>query len=278
MTRQQYAEIYGPTTGDGIRLGDTNLVAKIEKDYTVCGEEVNFGGGKVIRPGSIGAEDVMHDMGVISITSSDSQAMGRVGEVARRTWQVAHRMKVQRGYLDSDGEGFDNTRIKRYISKYTINPAVAHGISHEVGSIEEGKVADMVLWDPAFFGAKPEIVFKSGYVVMSVMGDSNASIPTPQPRTHRLSYAAQGSLAREASVTFMPTVAIDDGVAEKLGLTRRILESKNNRSISKADLPYNESAPKVDVDPQTYEVKIDGEVVTSEPAETLPLAQRYFIF
>lgn len=240
-------------------------------------EDVAFAESR-IRAGSIGAEDVMHDLGVMSITSSDSQAMGRVGEVALRTWQVASQMKDQRGYLDGDGDGSDNNRIKRYIAKYTINPAIAHGISHEVGSIEEGKLADMVLWDPEFFGAKPEMVFKSGRVVMSVMGDSNASIPTPQPRTHRLSFAAKGDDVRDACVIFLPTVALDNGVPEKLGMTRRTLESKGNRSISKADLHHNTATPKIEVDPQTYEVRIDGEVASSQPAERVALGQRYFLF
>ncbi|WP_299304101.1 urease subunit alpha [uncultured Brachybacterium sp.] len=240
-------------------------------------EDVAFAESR-IRPETIGAEDVMHDMGVLSITSSDSQAMGRVGEVVLRTWQVAHRMKAQRGPLPGDSALDDNNRIKRYIAKYTINPAVAQGISHEVGSIEEGKLADIVVWDPKFFGVKPEMVIKSGRIVMSTMGDSNGSIPTPQPRTHRLSFGAMGSDVNENSVTFLPTVALEDDVPGKLGLRRRCLESRGNRDISKADMRLNDATPTIEVDPQTYEVRIDGEVVRSEPADELPMAQRYFLF
>lgn len=240
-------------------------------------EDVAFAESR-IRPGSIGAEDVMHDLGVLSITSSDSQAMGRVGEVVLRTWQVAHQMKNQRGSLEGDSKHDDNNRIKRYVAKYTINPAIAQGIGHEVGSVEVGKLADLVLWDPKFFGAKPEIVLKSGRIVMSVMGDSNASIPTPQPRTHRLAFGAKGDDVRESSVTFLPTVALEDDVPGKLHLNRTVLESKNNRSISKADMKYNSETPDVEVDPQTYEVRVNGEVVMSEPSSEVCLGQRYFLF
>lgn len=240
-------------------------------------EDVAFADSR-IRPGSIGAEDVMHDLGILSITSSDSQAMGRVGEVVTRTWQVAHQMKTQRGPLEGDSEYDDNNRIKRYISKYTVNPAIAQGISHEIGSVEEGKLADLVLWDPRFFGAKPEIILKSGRIIQSVMGDSNGSIPTPQPRTYRTAFGARGSEIRQSSVTFLPTAALEADVPAKLGLERKVLESKNNRNISKADLKFNSETPTVEVDPQTYEVRVNGEVVTSEPAAEVSLGQRYFLF
>jgi len=240
-------------------------------------EDVAFAESR-IRQETIGAEDVMHDLGVLSITSSDSQAMGRVGEVVLRTWQVAHRMKAQRGPLEGDSALDDNSRIKRYIAKYTINPAVAQGISHEVGSVEEGKLADLVIWDPKFFGVKPEMVLKSGRIVMSVMGDSNGSIPTPQPRTHRLSFGALGSDVTENSVTFLPTAALEDDVPGKLGLRRRTLESRGNRDVTKADMRLNDATPTIEVDPQTYEVRVDGEVMRSEPADELPMAQRYFLF
>lgn len=240
-------------------------------------EDVAFAESR-IRPASIGAEDVLHDMGILSITSSDSQAMGRVGEVVLRTWQVAHRMKEQRGPLRGDSDTNDNTRIKRYIAKYTINPAIAQGIAHEVGSIEEGKFADLVLWDPRFFGAKPEMVIKGGRIVMSVMGDSNGSIPTPQPRTHRLMFGSMGSDVRSTSLTFVPTAALEADIAHELGLHRSLAEVKNCRTIGKADMKLNDATPHIEVDPQTYEVRVDGDVVTSEPATSLPLAQRYFIF
>ena len=240
-------------------------------------EDVAFAESR-IRPNSISAEDVLHDMGVLSITSSDSQAMGRVGEVVLRTWQVANHMKSQRGPLEGDTADNDNNRIKRYVAKYTINPAIAQGISHEVGSVEVGKLADLVLWDPAFFGVKPDLVIKGGRIVMSVMGDPNASIPTPQPRSHRLSFGALGTDVHETCVTFLPTAALEDDAPGRYRLNRTTLESKNNRNISKADMKLNSETPDIEVDPQTYEVRVNGELVTSEPAEQLAMAQRYFLF
>ncbi|APT91970.1 urease subunit alpha [Corynebacterium phocae] len=240
-------------------------------------EDVAFADSR-IRKETIAAEDVLHDLGVLSITSSDSQAMGRVGEVVLRTWQVAHRMKVQRGPLEGDTEGNDNERIKRYVAKYTINPAIASGISHAVGSVEEGKLADLVIWDPAFFGVKPSLVLKSGYVVRSVMGDSNGSIPTPQPRTMRYSYGALGHAAGQNSVTFLPSAAFESDTPEKLGIKRKFVVAKNMRNISKADMKHNDATPKIEVDPETYVLTVDGEQITSEPATELPMAQRYFLF
>lgn len=243
-------------------------------------EDVAFADSR-IRKETIAAEDVLHDMGIMSITSSDSQAMGRVGEVVTRTWQVAHRMKEQFGPLDGDSEGNDNERIKRYVAKYTINPAIATGVSHAVGSVEEGKLADLVIWEPAYFGVKPKMVLKNGYVIRSVMGDCNASIPTPEPRTMRYSYAARGVLAAKTSVTFLPTAAIEAGLEDELradGMNRMFVEAKNMRNISKADMKHNSATPNIEVDPQTYEVRVDGKLITSEPASVLPMAQRYFLF
>lgn len=240
-------------------------------------EDVAFADSR-IRKETIAAEDVLHDRGILSITSSDSQAMGRVGEVVLRTWQVAHRMKEQFGPLAGDSEGNDNERIKRYIAKYTINPAIASGISHSVGSVEEGKLADLVIWDPKYFGVKPNMVLKSGYVVRSIMGDANASIPTPQPRTMRYSFSALGHASRRNSVTFLPTAAMDAGVPETLRIARRFVEAKNMRNISKKDMRLNDATPEIKVDPETYELSVDGEIITAEPATELPMTQRYFLF
>lgn len=240
-------------------------------------EDVAFADSR-IRGGTIGAEDVLHDLGIFSITSSDSQAMGRVGEVVLRTWQVAHQNKKQRGPLEGDSEGKDNNRIKRYVAKYTINPAVAQGISHEVGSIEVGKFADIVIWEPRFFGIKPSLVMKGGQIVMSAMGDSNGSIPTPQPITHRRSFGSLGTAVHSSSLTFLPTLALEDGLPDRLNTTRMFAEAKNMRNITKADLKLNSATPKIEVDPQTYEVRIDGEVISSQAADELPMAQRYFLF
>lgn len=240
-------------------------------------EDVAFADSR-IRKETIAGEDVLHDMGVLSITSSDSQAMGRPGEVVLRTWQVAHRMKQQRGPLEGDSESSDNERIKRYIAKYTINPALASGISHAVGSVEEGKLADLVIWEPAFFGVKPKLVLKSGYVVRSIMGDSNASIPTPQPRTMRYSFGALGKAVGRTAVTFLPTAAIEAGLEDSLKIDRKFVEAKGIRNIRKKDLPYNNATPKIEIDPQTYKLTVDGEEITSEPADELPMAQRYFLF
>ncbi|NLE18562.1 MAG: urease subunit alpha, partial [Propioniciclava sp.] len=231
-----------------------------------------------IRKETIAAEDVLHDMGVFAITSSDSQAMGRIGEVITRTWQVADSMKAQRGPLEGDSEHDDNNRIKRYIAKYTINPAIAHGIGDEVGSVEVGKFADLVLWDPKFFGAKPDLVIKGGIIANAVMGDANASIPTPQPRTMRNQFGAHGRARGESSLVFVSKASLDAGVPEELGLTKKPYAVHGIRNLTKADLKLNCETPDIKVDAQTYEVSIDGEVLTSEPAEKVALAQRYFLF
>ena len=240
-------------------------------------EDVAFADSR-IRHETIGAEDVLQDLGVFSITSSDSQAMGRVGEVALRTWQVANAMKQQRGRFANDPKVGDNARLKRYVAKYTINPAIAHGIADTVGSVEVGKFADLVLWDPAFFGVKPQLVIKGGQIAQALMGDSNGSIPTPQPRTMRYNFGSMGSAVHDSSLTFLPTAALEDGVAERLGLRRSVAEAKNMRELTKADLKLNGETPQIEVDPETYEVRVDGEHVTSKPADTLPMAQRYFLF
>ncbi|UYQ76132.1 urease subunit alpha [Glutamicibacter sp. JL.03c] len=240
-------------------------------------EDVAFADSR-IRPETIAAEDVLHDMGVFSITSSDSQAMGRVGEVVLRTWQVADSMKRQRGKLAGDPEIGDNERLKRYVAKYTINPAIAHGIADSIGSVEEGKFADLVLWDPAFFGIKPELIIKGGMIVQSIMGDSNASIPTPQPRTMRPSFGSMGRAVFESSITFMSQAAIDEGVPAQLGLRKVIRPCKGIRGLAKADLKHNGNTPEIKVDAETYQVFVDGELATSEPAIELPMTQRYFLF
>ena len=240
-------------------------------------EDVAFADSR-IRHETIGAEDVLQDLGVFSITSSDSQAMGRVGEVALRTWQVANAMKQQRGRFDNDPKVGDNERLKRYVAKYTINPAIAHGIADTVGSVEVGKFADLVLWDAAFFGVKPQLVLKGGQIAQALMGDSNGSIPTPQPRTMRYNFGAMGNAVHDSSLTFLPTAALEDDVPERLGLRRSVAEAKNMRELTKADLKLNGATPQIEVDPETYEVRVDGEHVTSKPADTLPMAQRYFLF
>ncbi len=236
-----------------------------------------------IRRETIAAEDILHDMGVFSMMSSDSQAMGRVGEVIIRTWQAAHKMKMQRGSLSggssgSDTSNHDNFRVKRYIAKYTINPAVTQGISHIVGSVEVGKLADLVVWKPAFFGVKPSLVLKGGMIAAAAMGDPNASIPTPQPVHYRPMFGAYGSAMNSTCLTFMSQASIDLGVPAKLGLQRRTEAVKKTRSIGKADMVHNSGTPHIEVDPQTYEVRADGVLLTCEPATSLPLAQRYFLF
>ncbi|MCM3440910.1 urease subunit alpha [Metabacillus halosaccharovorans] len=230
-----------------------------------------------IRKETIAAEDILHDLGVFSMISSDSQAMGRVGEVISRTWQTADKMKRQRGEL-VEGEENDNTRAKRYIAKYTINPAITHGISEYVGSIEVGKMADFVLWDPAFFGAKPELVVKGGMIVWSVMGDPNASIPTPQPVLYRPMFANFGKAKHSTSMTFLSKAAFDNNIHEELGLEKKIGVVKNIRQLKKKDMKLNGETPTIEVDPQTYEVMVDGELITCEPDEKVSLAQRYFLF
>lgn len=242
-------------------------------------EDVAFADSR-IRKETIAAEDIFHDLGAFSMISSDSQAMGRVGEVVTRTWQTAHKMKVQRGPLDEDkaSNGADNFRARRYVAKYTINPAITHGVAHEVGSVEVGKLADLVLWKPAFFGAKPALILKSGMIAAAPMGDPNASIPTPQPVHYRAMFGAHGQAAAQTSVTFTSQAALEAGVGETLGLQRRLVACKNTRSIRKKDMVLNDWQPKIEVDPQTYEVKADGVLLTCDPATELPLAQRYFLF
>jgi len=240
-------------------------------------EDVAFAESR-IRPETIAAEDILHDLGVFSMISSDSQAMGRIGEVVTRTWQTAHKMKVQRGALAQDSERHDNFRVKRYVAKYTINPAITHGISAQVGSIEAGKLADLVLWKPAFFGVKPEIVVKGGFIAWSVMGDSNASIPTPQPVLYRPMFGAFGKAMRSTSLTFVSRAAFSGGIKQRLGLEKTVVAVEHCRDIGKADMIHNDARPNIEVDPETYEVRADGELLTCEPAEVLPMAQRYFLF
>jgi len=240
-------------------------------------EDVAFAESR-IRAETIAAEDILHDLGVISMISSDSQAMGRVGEVVTRTWQTAHKMKTQRGPLAGDSARNDNQRVKRYIAKYTINPAITHGVAHEIGSIEPGKLADLVIWKPAFFGVKPELIVKGGLIAWSVMGDANASIPTPQPVIYRPMFGSFGGAIAPTSVSFMSQAAVDAGIPTKLGLNKRVVAVKNCRAIGKADMVHNAAMPTIDVDPETYEVRADGELLTCEPAETLPMTQRYFLF
>lgn len=240
-------------------------------------EDVAFAESR-IRPETIAAEDILHDLGVLSMLSSDAQAMGRVGEVVTRTWQTAHKMKVQRGPLPEDSVRNDNFRAKRYVAKYTINPAITHGVAHEVGSIEPGKLADLVFWKPAFFGVKPEMVIKGGFIAWSVMGDANASIPTPQPVLYRPMFGAFGKAIAPTSLTFVSQVALDAGVPAQLGLTKPAVAVKNCRAIGKAQMVHNQAMPQIDVDPETYEVRADGELLTCEPADVLPMAQRYFLF
>lgn len=240
-------------------------------------EDIAFADSR-IRKETIAAEDILHDMGVFSMISSDSQAMGRVGEVITRTWQTADKMRKQRGKMPEDTGVGDNFRVKRYIAKYTINPAITHGIADEVGSVEVGKLADLVIWDPAFFGVKPEMVIKGGMIAHSLMGDPNASIPTPQPVLYRPMFASFGKAKYSTSITFLSKAAIKLGVHEKLGLKKQIKSVKGTRQLSKKDMMLNGEMPKIEVDPQTYEVKVDGTVVTCEPAEVLPMAQRYFLF
>jgi urease subunit alpha len=240
-------------------------------------EDVAFAESRIRRE-TIAAEDILHDLGAFSMIASDSQAMGRVGEVISRTWQTAHKMKVQRGSLGKDCEHNDNERIKRYVAKYTINPAITHGIAHEVGSLKIGKLADIVLWKPAFFGVKPNIIIKGGMISMSAMGDANASIPTPQPVHYRPMFGSFGKAKNSTTMTFMSRAAINNGVASKLGLRNLIGEVKACRQAGKSNMINNSYAPTIEVDSQTYQVRADGELLTCEPAEVLPLAQRYFLF
>ena len=240
-------------------------------------EDVAFADSR-IRKETIAAEDILHDMGAFSMIASDSQAMGRVGEVVTRTWQTAHKMREQRGHLPEDAPDHDNFRARRYIAKYTINPAIAHGISDEVGSIEVGKLADLVLWKPATFGIKPSLILKGGFIAAAPMGDPNASIPTPQPVHYRPMFGANGASASNNSVTFVSQAAVDRQLNKELGLQRRLLACRNTRKITKSDMLLNGAMPEISVDPETYEVLADGENLTCEPATELPLAQLYCLF
>ncbi|MGB0083745.1 MAG: urease subunit alpha [Rhodomicrobiaceae bacterium] len=232
-----------------------------------------------IRKETIAAEDILHDIGALSMISSDSQAMGRIGEVIIRTWQTAHKMKMQRGPLPEDaGKGNDNMRVKRYIAKYTINPAVTHGMSKHIGSVETGKLADLVLWSPAFFGVKPDMIIKGGAIAAAAMGDPNASIPTPQPVHYRPMFGSYGGALAMTSLTFVSQAALDAGLAEKEGLAKELMAVENTRRISKADMVHNSATPDIKVDPETYEVTADGQLLVCEAATVLPMAQRYFLF
>jgi len=240
-------------------------------------EDVAFAESRIRRE-TIAAEDILHDLGAFSMISSDSQAMGRVGEVITRTWQTAHKMKLQRGALPEDNARHDNFRVKRYVAKYTINPALTHGIAHEVGSIEAGKLADLVLWRPAFFGAKPSMIIKGGMIAAAPMGDPNASIPTPQPVHYRPMFAAYGGACRATSVSFVSQAALDGGIAQRHSLGKRLVAVRGTRMVRKADLIHNNLQPHMEVDAQTYAVRADGELLTCEPLAELPLTQRYFLF
>jgi len=240
-------------------------------------EDVAFAESRIRRE-TIAAEDILHDLGAFSMISSDSQAMGRVGEVITRSWQTAHKMKIQRGPLPQDCARNDNFRARRYIAKYTINPALTHGVAHEVGSIEVGKLADLVLWRPAFFATKPAMIIKGGMIVAAPMGDPNASIPTPQPVHYRYMFGALGGARAATSVSFASAAGIAGGMAQRLGLQKRLVAVSGTRKLSKRDLILNDYLPQIDVDPQTYEVRADGQLLTCEPARVLPLAQRYFLF
>ncbi|MCK9193252.1 MAG: urease subunit alpha [Nevskia sp.] len=240
-------------------------------------EDVAFAESRIRRE-TIAAEDILHDLGAFSMISSDSQAMGRIGEVITRTWQTAHKMRVQRGALPEDNARHDNYRARRYVAKYTINPAITHGIAHEVGSIEVGKLADLVLWKPAFFGAKPSMIIKGGMILAAPMGDPNASIPTPQPVHYRPMFGAFGGARAATSVSFVSQAALGAGLREQLNLAKPLVAVRNTRNVRKADLLLNSYQPKMEVDPQTYEVRADGQLLVCEPATVLPLAQRYFLF
>ena len=240
-------------------------------------EDVAFAESRIRRE-TIAAEDILHDLGAFSMIASDSQAMGRVGEVVTRTWQTAHKMKVQRGSLEGDPAEYDNVRARRYIAKYTINPAITHGIAHEVGSVEVGKLADLVLWKPAFFGTKPSLIIMGGMIVAAPMGDPNASIPTPQPVHYRPMFGALGGARHSTVMTFMSQAGIEAGVADRLGLKNRVGKVANCRSVTKSSMILNDYQPVIEVDPQNYQVRADGQLLMCEPAEVLPMAQRYFLF
>ncbi len=240
-------------------------------------EDVSFAESR-IRKETIAAEDILHDTGAISMMASDSQAMGRIGEVVTRTWQTAHKMKVQRGALPEDSASNDNFRVKRYVAKYTINPAICHGLSHAIGSIEVGKYADLVLWRPAFFGAKPSMILKGGMIAASLMGDPNASIPTPQPVHYRYMFGGYGTAVALSCFTFVSKASLAAGLVDHLKADKPLVEVKNTRNLRKKDMIHNDSCPTIEIDPETYEVRVDGELLTCDPAEELPMAQRYFLF
>ncbi len=240
-------------------------------------EDVAFAESRIRRE-TIAAEDILHDLGVFSMISSDSQAMGRLGEVLIRTWQTAHKMKLQRGRLPQETGDNDNFRVKRYIAKYTINPALSHGIGHVVGSVEVGKLADLVVWSPAFFGVKPDMVIKCGTIAAALMGDPNASIPTPQPVHYRPMFGAFGRAMQASSVTFVSAKAMELEVGRQLGLQRELIAVQGTRTVGKKDMIHNDATPHIEVDPETYEVRADGQLLTCEPADVLPMAQRYFLF
>ncbi|WP_353192494.1 urease subunit alpha [Pandoraea pnomenusa] len=240
-------------------------------------EDIAFAESRIRRE-TIAAEDILHDLGALSMISSDSQAMGRVGEVVMRTWQTAHKMKVQRGALGTDSSQSDNFRVKRYVAKYTINPAITHGMAHEIGSIEVGKWADLVLWEPAFFGVKPSLILKGGMITTALMGDPNASIPTPQPVHYREMFGARAGAMARTSLTFVSQAAYDGNVAGHYGLTKRVVPVRNIRQVTKANMVNNDWLPHISVDPETYQVIADGQLLTCEPATVLPMAQRYFLF
>jgi urease subunit alpha len=272
-----------PSSTNPTRPYTINTIAEHLDMLMVChhldpsiAEDIAFAESR-IRKETIAAEDILHDLGAFSMMSSDSQAMGRVGEVVIRTWQTAHKMKVQRGSLNGDTATSDNRRVKRYIAKYTINPAVTHGLAHLVGSVEEGKLADLVLWKPAFFGVKPALIVKGGMIAAAAMGDPNASIPTPQPVHYRPMFGAFGK-ALNTSVTFVSKAGIKNPVLQKLKLTKPLVAVRNTRQLGKKDMIHNHWQPKIDVDPETYRVRADGELLVCEPARELPLAQRYFLF
>ena len=272
-----------PSSTNPTRPYTTNTLAEHLDMLMVCHhlnpavpEDLAFAESR-IRPSTMAAEDVLHDLGAISIIGSDSQAMGRVGEVILRTWQTAHVMKARRGALPGDGAA-DNHRARRYVAKYTICPAVAHGIDAEVGSVEPGKLADLVLWEPAFFGVRPHLVIKGGMIAWAAMGDANASIPTPQPVLPRPMFGAYGGAPAATSVAFVAPTAIEDGLADRVAVRRRLLPVADVRRRGKADLPLNDAQPRIEVEPDTFTVRVNGEVVEPEPATELPMAQRYFLF
>jgi urease subunit alpha len=240
-------------------------------------EDVAFAESRIRRE-TIAAEDILHDLGAFSMISSDSQAMGRVGEVIIRTWQTAHKMRVQRGRLLAETGENDNLRAKRYVAKYTINPAITHGISEIVGSVEVGKYADLVLWNPAFFGVKPELVLKGGLIAWAQMGDANASIPTPQPVHSRPMFGSFGSAIAATSLIFVSQASLEAQIPQRLNLQKRPVAVKNTRNLTKHSLKLNDALPSIEVDPETYEVRADGELLTCEPATSLPMTQRYFLF